>query len=101
MRIRFVLLFHLLLFSAFTFPSDSSSLSLSLEGVFRTLEQFVTLEEGGLRLKDGIMEAANQLDLSHNSAQKIVDAAQKLVEEYLSQSGCQTWTVPQALRSQL
>ena len=82
---RFVLLFHLLLFSSFTFPSEASGLS--LEGVFRTLEQFVTLEEGGLRLKDGIMEAANQLDLSHNSAQKIVDAAQKLVNEYLSQKG--------------
>ena len=87
MRIRFVLLFRLLFFSAFTFPSDSSSLSLSLEGVFRTLEQFVTLEEGGSRLKDGIMEAANQLDLSHYSAQKIVDAVQKLVNEYLSQKG--------------
>jgi len=84
-RMRFLLLFHLLLFSSFTCSSEASGLS--LEGVFQTLEQFVTLEEGGLRLKDGIMEAANQLDLSHFSAQKIVDAAQKLVKEYLSQKG--------------
>ena len=68
---RFLLLFHLLLFSSFTCPSEASGLS--LEGVFQTLEQFVTLEEGGLRLKDGIMEAENQLDLSHNSAQKILE----------------------------
>ena len=82
---RLVLLFHLILFSSFTFSTEASSLS--LDRVFQTLEQFVTLEEGGLRLKDGLMEAMSQLDLSHYSAQKIVEAAQKLVNEYLSQKG--------------
>ena len=82
---RLLLLFHLILFSSFSFSTGASGLS--LDGVFQALEQFVTLEEGGLRMKDGIMEAVNQLDLSNFSTQKIVEAAQELVKEYLSKKG--------------
>ena len=64
---RLVLLFHLILFSSFSFSTEASGLS--LEAVFETLEQFVTLEQGGLRLKDGIMEAVSRLDLSNYTVQ--------------------------------
>ena len=82
---RLLLLFHLILFSSFSFSTEASGLS--LEAVFETLEQFVTLEQGGLRLKDGIMEAVSRLDLSNYTVQKIVEAVQKLVKEYLSKKG--------------
>jgi len=84
-RMRLLLFFHLILFSSFSFSTEASGLS--LDGVFQALEKFVTLDEGGLRLKDGIIEAVNQLHLSKYSAQKIVEAAQKLVKEYLSKKG--------------
>ena len=40
-----------------------------------------------MRLKDGIMEAASRVDLSNYTVQKIVEAVQKLVKEYLSKKG--------------
>ena len=79
---RFMLLFHLILLS----PFISSSSSPFIDGIFQTLEQFVTLEEGGLRLKAGIMEIFNQLDFSH-LPQKIIKDLEKLVKEYIKQKG--------------
>ena len=79
---RFLLLFHLILLS----PFISSSSSPFIDGIFQTLEQFVTLEEGGLRLKAGIMEIFNQLDFSH-LPQKIIKDLEKLVKEYIKQKG--------------
>ena len=73
---RLLLLFHLILFSSFFFSKEASGLS--LEGVFETLEQFVPLEQGGLRLKDGIMEANQRVREAEGAAKAAREAGASL-----------------------